>query len=340
MKNIVQLVFMSAACSIASAVAETAKFTALVLDDATGEPIANVRVNGGFDMNHGWLAVKGSPGPNNVKGVTDGKGRCELKGETNTGRVWFYVEDRLPSHYSKGAGASASFAEKNGIGLWQPENLVLTARLQRIKCPVPLAVRKVVLDVGQEIVNINRGKFAFDFLKSDWLPPHGTGTVADIEFTRLPHQDLGAGEIDGITGNAFRETVAIHFPGEGNGIVEVPPPFPRCLLKIRSAPENGYAKDGECWLGVDRNLRPEKSARENRNFCFRIRECRDEAGNVVEAYYGKIYGDFRLVAHGASGIRGIQFTYYLNPTSLDRNLEYDRINNLDPNADIDGQFEP
>ena len=52
------------------------------------------------------------------------------------------------------------------------------------------------------------------------------------------------------------------------------------------------------------------------NYFFRVRTVLDEHGNVKSALYGKIYGDF------------MQFTYYLNPTPNDHNIEFDPPRNL------------
>jgi hypothetical protein len=49
---------------------------------------------------------------------------------------------------------------------------------------------------------------------------------------------------------------------------------------------------------------------------FWVRTVKDHEGNIVSAHYGKIYGDF------------MQFTYYLNPTPNDRNIEFDPKQNL------------
>ena len=62
-------------------------------------------------------------------------------------------------------------------------------------------------------------------------------------------------------------------------------------------------------------------------YCFRVRSRYDGRGNLIEAYYGKIYGDFRFRGTD-KGFHGANFLYYLNPTSLDRNLEWDMKNNL------------
>ena len=54
----------------------------------------------------------------------------------------------------------------------------------------------------------------------------------------------------------------------------------------------------------------------NRIYLFRVRTVEDHDGNIVSARYGKIYGDF------------MQFSYYLNPTPNDRNIEFDPKQNL------------
>ena len=50
--------------------------------------------------------------------------------------------------------------------------------------------------------------------------------------------------------------------------------------------------------------------------CLPICTKLDEHGNIISAQYGKIYGDF------------LSFTYYLNPTSNDRSIEFDPDKNL------------
>ena len=75
------LVVISSGCVFA----DVAKLEAYVVDEKTGEPLANAEVVGGFEMNYGWLAVKGAPGPNTCRALTDSRGRCKLSGETNVG---------------------------------------------------------------------------------------------------------------------------------------------------------------------------------------------------------------------------------------------------------------
>ena len=65
----------------------------------------------------------------------------------------------------------------------------------------------------------------------------------------------------------------------------------------------------------------------------RIRSRYDESGKLAEAYYGKIYGDFDFDYNEDLGLTKVRFLYYLNLTSLDKNLEWGRKNNLCANPE-------
>ena len=236
-------------------------------------------------------------------------------------------------YYAPRRGWGRRFSEKNLLGIWQPDNLVATIRLQRVERPIPLFVKACKLDVKREIADVNGGRFALDLMAGDWLPPFGEGKVADIEFARLPHEDLGSGMNDSdVRGTSFRDSMAVRFPGEGNGLVESNP-APNLRLRIRTAPEDGYRPDYLCWTGRNKKLEYVGSYDENRCFCFRIRTRRDDRGRIVGAYYGKIYGDITFVYQFRPEfvpVASVCMSYYLNPTPLDRNLEWDRKTNLGP----------
>ncbi len=101
----------------------------------------------------------------------------------------------------------------------------------------------------------------------------------------------------------------------------------------RHAPESGYSTN---FVSMFRNdigdLR--NDMKEDQNYIFRLRTKRNEQGIITNAFYGKIYGP---IEHGRSHLR---FVYYLNPTSLDRNLEFDRTKNLFEGVVRDQLFEP
>ena len=310
--------------------ADVAKVGVLVVDNRTGEPMKDVPVTGSFRMDNGWLAFKGGEPPNRDSAVTDVNGRCRLRGRTNCGRMGVLLRHPPFGYYAPRRGWGRRFTEKNLLGIWQPDNLVATIRLQRVEHPIPLFVKACKLDVKREIADVNGGRFALDLMAGDWLPPFGKGKVADIEFARLPHEELGEGVNDSdVRGTSFRDSMAVRFPGEGNGLVESNPP-PNLRLRIRTAPEDGYRPDYLCWTGRNRKLEYVGSYDENRCFCFRIRTRRDDRGRIVGAYYGKIYGDILMYTGYNFIVCGVKFLYYLNPTPLDRNLEWDRKTNLGP----------
>ena len=60
--------------------------------------------------------------------------------------------------------------------------------------------------------------------------------------------------------------------------------------------------------------------------CFRIRTQKDESGSVTNCFYGKIYGEFEWFPdyYHTPHIKEVKFTYYINETPMDRNLEADR----------------
>ena len=313
--------------------ADVAKVGVFVVDDRTGEPMKDVSVTGSFRMDNGWLAFKGGEPPNRDSAVTDVNGRCRLRGRTNCGRMGVWARNPPSGYYAPRRGWGRRFSEKNLLGIWQPDNLVATIRLQRVERPIPLFVKACKLDVKREIADVNGGRFALDLMAGDWLPPFGEGKVADIEFARLPHEDLGSGMNDSdVRGTSFRDSMAVRFPGGGNGLVESNP-APNLRLRIRTAPEDGYRPDYLCWTGRNRKLEYVGSYDENRCFCFRIRTRRDDRGRIVGAYYGKIYGDITFVYQFRPEfvpVASVCMSYYLNPTPLDRNLEWDRKTNLGP----------
>jgi hypothetical protein len=337
--------------AIGGAVTDTAKLGVLVVDDITAKPIPNVKVTGIFKNDNGWLAFKGSADPDMDTARTDAKGRCRVSGRTNCGYASCIIAAEVTGYYWHDQGDGHCFRQKNALGIWQPDNLVVTVRLQRVEHPIPLLVKYVsaasrvsrskdIFPKGEKVVR-------YDLVMGDWLPPVGKGKVADVEFTRHPRKTLYEMETSCYDGKikvqAFRDSMTVKFLGEGNGLVELHPP-PRLGLMIRAAPETGYSPEYECWAQLDfwkpepRSFARSKetsSYNENRCFCFRIRTRRDERGKIVEAYYGKIYGDIFF----SREVTNVCMLYYLNPKPLDRNLEWDQKTNLCSENDPSYEFE-
>ena len=239
------------------------------------------------------------------------------------------------------------YKKKNIFGVWQPDNLVVTLRLQRVENPIPLFVKKATLKNHKDGIGGFDGTNSvvkFDFMKGDWLPPYGKGEVADVEFRSTL-------TIKGKAWFAFepRKYDWVYFYNLGTEVFclskddgfSVFRPEPWAGIKIRNAEDEPkmrrlglinigrnqkFHKNGEDW-----DCQNYKDNYAERIISFRIRSKLDSEGRLKEAYYGKIYGDIEIAGDDKKGLTGISFLYYLNPKPLDRNLEWDMKNNLCPN---------
>lgn len=331
-----------------AAYSDTAKFGALVLDAEDRTPIPNVTVTASFSNSNGWKAWTESAPHNRDCQKTDKDGFCRLSGKTNIGDAGCWVDDP-PAGYYAGNGRSFRYKSKNFFGIWQPDNLVATVLLQRVENPIPLYVRNVrTRNKKGELGGFDgtNAVLRFDFVESDWLPPDGNGKHADmiIRTCFRVQETISTSMFKNLTFYDYTNT--IEFPEYGNGIYEESFAEWNGGIKFRVAPETGYVSSKMLKYGFGKEFMD--SARlypfgkdytesdKNRCYCFRIRSKFNDKGELTEAYYGKIYGDFNFEGWEKTGFREIEFLYYLNPTSLARNLEWDMKNNL---CDKPGKFQ-
>lgn len=213
---------------------------------------------------------------------------------------------------------------------WLPYDEVQTVTLQKIGKKIPLFVKEARPKRKQDLTTASDKKFCYDLVKGDWMPPFGKGEQADIEFKLLPREDFGMGMgPSGIPDPAFRDTIQVEFVGNDNGIVRISPP-PNAVLKVRSAPADGYLDKFSIWFGQTKTMQDDTNIDKEACHAFRIRTIKDKQGKIVSALYGKIYGDFRISYRYYLIPTGVMFTYYLNLTPNDRNLEWDMKHNLCP----------
>ena len=66
---------------------------------------------------------------------------------------------------------------------------------------------------------------------------------------------------------------------------------------------------------------------QDQNYIFRVRTKVNERGEIISALYGKIHGRIETGGY-LQPLPRLQFTYYLNPTPNDRNIEFDPEKNL------------
>ena len=160
----------------------------------------------------------------------------------------------------------------------------------------------------------------FDLQKGDWVAPYGSGSVSDFVFT-LNRRYAGLHD--------FEVKIELRFSNQLDGIqpAELPATGRNSRFKWpREAPENGYLptlvsnSEGKADYGII------LSAKDSDAYFFRVRTV-VQNGRIVGALYGKISGGLALAPMHSKTCK-IQLTYYLNPNTLDRNLEWDTKQNL------------
>ena len=154
----------------------TLKIGAVVLDDETALPMPNVEVCFSFKEDVGWRAWTESSKHHKTYCRTDSAGYCHTTGQSNCGQGGCYVKNPPDGYYHPALGWKNKFTSKDLFGVWQPDNLVATIRLQRVEHPIPLFVKKISdrnYPYGGRVFDKGKGVLEFDFLVGDWLPPAG-----------------------------------------------------------------------------------------------------------------------------------------------------------------------
>lgn len=246
-------------------------------------------------------------------GITNADGLVTIIGESLRGD-FSYGPGSKAGYYAGGDGKYRFTELKNGR--WEPWNPVVEILMKPVVNPIPMYARKIGDGVPFEIPGINK-PFGFDLVAGDWVAPHGKGKSLDIIFTLKELVPFTAST------KPFDYVLAVTFSNEGDGIQSVL--AENSILRTpRNAPEGGYEPNLEKRMAIFVEGKPMKyDTREDQNYFFRVRTVLDEKGRIKSALYGKISRDIRFGVN-----RVLRFTYYLNPTSLDRNMEFDPERNL------------
>jgi len=287
-----------------------AKVTARIVDENRKAIIdANVRFSfsGALDD----TAVVKVEGMTDAQGEFAGEGHCRRDIGTSVTKDGYYESVvNLPK-----------FTEHAG-GKWQPWNPACETILRPIGKPIALYAKKIQADVP----TLDQ-LCGYDLEVGDWTAPYGKGFKRDFIFKI--HRDFK----DQFN---FKVEAEITFkqPDDGLMLMTSPPVAHDSVFRWeRYAPETGYD-------GTPRNLYfinhdPRSGQKQEKNFdfwkhdagyFFRVRTVKQE-GQIVSAHYGKIIGDIGIDPRNSKTCT-IILTYYFNPTSLDRNLEWDTKKNL------------
>jgi len=283
----------------------TARFTFGVKDSA-GNAVSNAMIGVGFVMLN-----KQS---NRVVGCTDSNGvfTAESVAQWKVG-----ARISKAGFYDSTWGLFLAKDEQSvSDGRWLPWNPTIPVVLREIRNPIPMYVKRA------------HGKFpngetvGFDCEKGDFVAPHGNGETVDFRVTLT---------VDGVPYKHMTQTIALDALDPDGGFQAMKSHTMSVFKSEHLAPEVGYVSNLVATSVYDVNRGTTGSVLYNgdEHLVFKSRIVRDEHGHVVSANYGKIYGTI-VFGRGDDKMEtaSIGFLYYFNPTSNDRNLEFDGKNNL------------
>ena len=286
-----------------------AKLT-IKLNHEDGSPVENANVGVSFNQTQNyWQEGHKFDTKDSRTGKT---GIVVAEGETTSG--WINYGATKEGYYrSKG---ERLILERKGAR-YEPWNPTVELVLKPIFKPIPMYARKVemlrVPVVGQPV--------GFDLVASDWVAPHGKGSVSDLIFT------LQKTFVD--VEKPFEASLTITFANEDDGIQPtIAAPHVGSELRLpRLAPEAGYESKlvkSTSRAAVNQMIVP--ANKEDLNYFFRVRTMKKDK-KIVSTNYGKIDRDIDFdIINSDTAL--LFFTYYLNPTPNDRNMEFDPKRNL------------
>ncbi len=301
----------------------------LRVEDAIGNPVEGARVRMVF-----WASDSSA----NVvlsEGTTDTNGLLLAEGMTihsmnytitkdgyykTAGRYWFYRPSGLDANKSSAISPTSGeywlyHQGENGVkdGRWQPWNTIHPVVLKEKRNPTAMYARHV--DVA---IPVRDQPIAFDLEVGDWVAPYGKGSGEDFCFTyRSDIKDFWTG----------RKELAIACTNRMDGFYRAQRDTWSEYESVYEAAENGYSGTVSLILDATKDRVLKSEGIDEREFLvFRVRTVIDEKGGVIRANYGKIYG--RVEYGVGEALDRLRFTYYLNPTPNDRNLEFDPKQNL------------
>lgn len=311
------LVFLFAVTAALAQKGVPSKVTFVVKNDV-GQPVTNAAVDGCF------LDVSQSGARDRFNGNTDTNGYFMAKGESLVGVYARFTDD---GYYPTTIRQPLDLKPRMDGKGWEQSrwDLEIPVLLKPVKHPIAMysqeientRLRKNSKDrLGHYVLN---NKVGYDMVKGDVVAPNGKGIVADMQFawkmTIYATNKLGrALEYDTLC--EVRTTNVVDGISRGTPDGGEDGQTGSVCLSAYEAPVQGYTNAISFYRNV-RGTTAESNDDKHYLYYFRIRTQTNEMGQVTNALYGKIYGQ----------ING-NFTYYLNPTPNDRNVEFDPTRNL------------
>jgi hypothetical protein len=288
-----------------------------IVKDDMGQPVGNAAITGGFrDFSNAGSRDR-------FDGHTDSNGIFIAQGKAVVG-VGCRVSSA--SYYPAQSSKNLEYKRRQdgkgyeSIDHWDVEIPIL---LKRIRNQIPMFMKGVENPYVSAFEGV--GKYclgrtsSYDIVNGAFLPPYGKGEMSDIRFNWK--MTIYSKDSDGLAWD-YDTLCEISMTNVVDGICRGVPDGSEsgqtgsAYFSDYNAPVDGYTNTIPFYEHV-RGTKADSNDDKHYLYYFRIRTQTNALGQVTNALYGKIYGQ----------ING-RFTYYLNPTPNDRNIEFDPAKNL------------
>jgi hypothetical protein len=278
--------------------------------DEEGKPVEGADVSANFYMQ---MHKK-----NRVKGKTDKNGifvaAKKCRGEVNfiiKKDGYYRTHDTIKVY-----GTRDNRAEVKD-GKWMPYGKTHKVVLKKIKNPIPVISYKIL--IKQKPRDIPLG---FDLQKGDFLPPYGCGEVSDFYMT-FEQEEATEESLE-----RFKYTFS--FPNKYDGyIIRDIHNYSEFRSDYNAPTDDVYQQEYFSVIGLDNKRSDVVIDIENKYMILRTRSKTNENGELVEAYYSKIFFT------GDGNLTYVSFNVYANPDLNSTNLEFNlKENRFSPLPDV------
>lgn len=297
-------------------IGNTVRVNVKVNDDA-GMPVKNAIVSVCTRRDRMDLWTNSSPKSRIVREKTDKKGSASLVfpcysahfGLNVTADGYYEETMREISFMTSGVGMfTANLAEHE-------KSIMVT--LKKKRNPMPMIARDFPRKHGRYFaLKQGHGTYAYDFMMCDLLPPYGNGKIADINIDAYLVMTNGGyicrGSLTFNAGGAYKAVK--HKTSDFKSLYHADT---NACFKT-SFPFVEYCGNNVC----EYSFSPLPLLTLDEYFVFRVRETRNEKGELLSAHYGKIYGSICI----GEWLDFPQAVF--NPRPNDTNLEFDPERNL------------
>lgn len=278
--------------------------------DSTGKPVEKAKLNVAFWGSDSSANAVVSEGQTDTNGLFVAAGKTIHSMNYTVTEEGYYTTEGQYWFLRRGEDCVQD-------GRWQPWNPTNTVVFKERRNPIAMYAKRVDAPIPLRDTPVG-----FDLQIGDWVVPYGKGKEADLLFAYTAKvQDVWN----------FSKQLSLAC-SNSNGLYRQVKDAWSAFRSEYEADTNGYQSQVVLSFATTR----EKTLTDQRigpseYLVFRVRTVLDDKGNIVSARYGKIYGPIEYGESDTNLGGTVRFTYYLNPTDNDRNLEFDPSQNLMPN---------